>query len=252
MFSRAMKGKWDHLVYIDLFAGAGKAKLEETGKIVAGSPLIALGVPDRFDRYILCEKDPQCMKDLMARVSRYHPDVDVRYVPGDVNDQVSNVLSAIPSSSKNNTVLAFCLADPFALSNLSFDTISELAKRYVDFLVLIPTGMDATRWWPMRLAPGCGIVEAFTGAHDWRSRWAVAERDGASVDAFLTGLYSEQMANLGYTHGGVDETVLIRIPVKNVRLYRLAFFSRSKLGGKFWKQARKYSTSQTSLLDDLA
>lgn len=251
MFSRAMKGKWDHRVYIDLFSGAGKARFKDTGRIVAGSPLIALGIPDRFDKYIFCEKNKRCMEALKQRVLNHHPDADVSYVPNDVNEHVPDVLSVMPVSGRGNTVLAFCLADPFALGNLCFDTIRELAERYVDFLVLIPTGMHATRWWSKLLEPDCGTVEAFTGVGEWRDRWAIAEKKGTTVDAFLTGIFHEQMHSLDYSYGGVDETVLFKIPVKNVRLYRLAFFSRHRLGEQFWRQARKYSTNQLSLLDDL-
>src|SRR5690606_4942496 len=55
LFCSAMRGKWDCLVYIDLFAGPGYAQFEGSSRIVAGSPLIALGLEDKFDRYVFCE-----------------------------------------------------------------------------------------------------------------------------------------------------------------------------------------------------
>ncbi len=55
MFSTGMKNLWDTRVYLDLFAGPGHSQLRGTGRYYAGSPLIALSLPDRFDRYIFCD-----------------------------------------------------------------------------------------------------------------------------------------------------------------------------------------------------
>ena len=59
IFASSMKDKWHCRVYIDLFSGAGRAKIKDTGKIVDGSPLIALGIENPFDRYIFCEQNPE-------------------------------------------------------------------------------------------------------------------------------------------------------------------------------------------------
>ncbi|HTR81352.1 MAG TPA: hypothetical protein VMM58_06940, partial [Bacteroidota bacterium] len=37
IFTNGMKNKWDQLVYIDLFAGAGYAKVKENNKIYKSS-----------------------------------------------------------------------------------------------------------------------------------------------------------------------------------------------------------------------
>ena len=52
MFATAMKDKWDCRVYIDLFAGAGRARIRNTARIIPASPLLALSIPDQFDRHI--------------------------------------------------------------------------------------------------------------------------------------------------------------------------------------------------------
>ena len=57
MFSRSMKGKWDCRVYIDLFAGPGRSRIEGTSRIVAASPIAALAAEPKFDKYIFCESD---------------------------------------------------------------------------------------------------------------------------------------------------------------------------------------------------
>ena len=57
LFSTSMKSKWDHRVYIDLFAGPGRSRIRETNRIIPASPTIALSVQHTFNRYILCDSD---------------------------------------------------------------------------------------------------------------------------------------------------------------------------------------------------
>ena len=59
IFTSGMKNKWGKLVYIDLFAGAGYAKVIEKNKIYKNSAFIAMSTPNTFAKYILCEQDPE-------------------------------------------------------------------------------------------------------------------------------------------------------------------------------------------------
>src|SRR5437867_2964503 len=68
LFSTGMKNKWDIRVYIDLYAGAGHVRVKGTKRILRGSPLIALSVPDRFDKYIFCEKSTKNLDALKKRI----------------------------------------------------------------------------------------------------------------------------------------------------------------------------------------
>jgi three-Cys-motif partner protein len=144
MFSTAMRGKW-HRVYIDLFAGAGRAHIKNTQRIVPASPMLALNVPNKFDLYIFCEKEKKIIDTLKKRVSKSYSDVNSRFLHGDANSLTNRILKEIPQARRGFNVLAFCFADPFALENLAFDTIHQLSSRFMDFLILIPTGMDAVR-----------------------------------------------------------------------------------------------------------
>jgi three-Cys-motif partner protein len=46
LFSSGMKRKWNRRIYVDLYAGAGFAKIRDSGRIIAGSPIRALLLPD--------------------------------------------------------------------------------------------------------------------------------------------------------------------------------------------------------------
>jgi three-Cys-motif partner protein len=243
MFTKSMKGKWGSRVYIDLFSGAGRAHIKGTNKIVPASPLIALGIVDKFDRYIFCELDPGKMSALQARVKRDYPDADVRYISGDSNANIGAVMNEIPQ----HNVLSLCFVDPYQMEHLDFETIRQLSKRRVDFMVLIPSGMDAGRNVAAYTRAGNKTVARFLGMENWRDAWVTAQARGESFERFVRDQFGQQMSTLGFKYSGVEEMKPVRLPEKNVLLYRLALFSKSDLGSKFWEQARRYSDDQRKL-----
>jgi hypothetical protein len=44
MFSTGMKGRWGKRAYIDLYSGPGCVRERTTGRMMKGSPLLALGI----------------------------------------------------------------------------------------------------------------------------------------------------------------------------------------------------------------
>lgn len=96
MFSTSMKRKWQCRVYVDLFAGSGRAKLEGSSHIVPGSPLLAVRLDSRFDEYVFCEEDEEKIEALRIRVAREAPDLRPVYVDGDANAAVDRILLALP------------------------------------------------------------------------------------------------------------------------------------------------------------
>lgn len=247
LFTTSMRGKWDRLVYVDLFAGAGRAAIRGTQRIVPASPLVALNVDHRFDRYVFSDADNEKLDALKTRVRRDFPDVDSRFVPGDVNQNVSAILQELPAAHRGRKVLGFCFVDPYRLRHLKFETISTLATRYMDFLVLIPSGMDAHRNERTYTKPSSTTLDEFLGRTDWREAWAVEKKQGRPFERFVTDAFGESMKRLDYLYEEIENPLLVRLTEKNVPLYRLALFSRHPLGAKFWKEARKSADPQRSL-----
>ena len=247
MFASSMKEKWARRVYVDLFACAGRAEVKGTARTVLTSPLLAMSIDVPFDRYILCEAKGKYIDALRARVDRDFRGRDARFVEGDCNDNVDEILRAMPAIGKRDTMLAFCFIDPCKVRHLRFDTIRRLAALYVDFLVLIPTGMDVSRNLDVYLRPDNADLGTFLGTPDWRPEILSARRKGESVGLAVGRVFEAQMKALRYTHGGVEDSELVRYSPKNVALYRLGFFSRHPLGGRFWKAARLASNPQGSL-----
>ena len=248
MFSTGMKNAWGCRVYIDLFAGPGHAVIRERGLRVLTSPLLALTLPDPFDKYILCDAQPEFVEALRSRSRAMAPGADVELIPGDVNELVSDVERRIPGHSRERKVLSFCFVDPFGL-DIHFETIRRLgAHRAIDFLVLLALGMDATRNWATYVRPESPRVDLFLGDTGWRSRWTAPDRAGSSPIRFLAEEYAAAMARIGYRRTSLDDMIEIRTYENNMRLYYLAFFSKSEKGYEFWRQVRKYATDQTTLL----
>ena len=247
MFTGAMREKWNALVYIDLFSGAGYAKIERISRIVQASPIIALNAPKPFDKYIFCDNDAEKINALRMRVERNFAHLNCYFFEGDSNVEIDSISNEIPMYSKNFKVLAFCFIDPYNLRCLKFQTVECLSQRYVDFLILLPTYMDGNRNIQNYLRSEDNRVEQFTGLEDWRERWSEAVKNGTSFGSFLADNFGKQMASLDYIYNGIGKMRKIHQTSHRVPLYHLAFFSRNKLGEKFWEESVKYSNQQLSL-----
>jgi len=205
---------------------------------------VALNVEPKFDRYIFCERSPEKLRALETRVSRDYSAADVSFQPGDANESVDDILTKIPQHTKGFKVLSFCFVDPYNLKDLAFATIDRLSSRFIDFLVLIATDMDATRNMSIYELPDNKVVENFLALPDWRNEWFAAKARRESFSFYLMQRFSSQMEARDYIRAPIEETKLVRSTEKNLPLYRLALFSRHRLAKNFWEQARKYSDDQ--------
>jgi three-Cys-motif partner protein len=247
VFSTGMKRKWDARVYIDLYAGSGFSRVRRKERVLLGSPLIALSVPDPFDRYIFCESDPDSLSALKTRVRRLFPSADVRFVPGDVNHNVELIREEIPRHGPDHSVLSFCFVDPFSVE-IRFDTLGRLAEdRAMDFLILLALGMDANRNLTAYLSKENRRIAAFLGNPGWREAWELARERGDNFIYFLACEFAAAMSRLGYLPTTPAEMHPVRSDLRNLPLYYLAFFSKHPLGKRFWKDVHKYSADQHDL-----
>ena len=248
LFSTGMKHKWEKRVYIDLYSGPGLVRLRGTSRFLWSSPLLALQVKDPFDKYVFCESDAAALDALRRRVEKHFPQADVCYVSGDCNANVAEVCSKIPKPSKDSKVLSFCFVDPYDLS-VKFSTISKIADRFVDFLILLALGMDANRNYEHYVEGDSTKIDEALGNREWRERWkAVGIRRG-DFRPFLAGEFCRSMESLGYLKKPLDRMKLVRSVEKNLPLYYLALFSRSETAFKFWNDVLTYSTDQKNLWD---
>ena len=245
LFATSMKYKWDQRVFIDLFSGAGYARIRGTERVVQTSSLLALQVADPFDRYIFCDSDANCIDSLKKRVEKINPSARCFFEKCNVNISCSEIISDMPLHGSGRKVLSFCFVDPFKLTDIRFETIKNLSGRFVDFLIHVPA-MDPIRNEGIYYLPDSSVVADYLGKANWRELRPLGD-PLVPFDIFITKNLDSQMKALSYHHGGILENVMIRSTDKNLPLYRLGFYSRNQLGEKFWKEAKKYSDPQLSL-----
>jgi len=244
-----MKDSWDTRVYLDLFSGPGRARIRGTGQIVETSPLIALRVPDPFDRYIFCDKDEEFIDALRKRVARDFSGADAHYHVGDCNEVIAEIVAEIPQFSKQKTVLSMAFLDPFGIGALKFRTIERLSDYLMDFVILLALSMDAHRFQTIYAQEDNPTVDEFLGDTGWRGRWESAAARGVEFRRFLAEEFATRMESLGYLSAGRETMKEIRSDDKNLPLYHIAFFSRNERGYAFWKQVLKYATPQLRLFE---
>jgi three-Cys-motif partner protein len=243
LFSTGMKNKWHTRVYVDLYSGPGFVRIRGTGRILTASPLLALGVPDPFDKYIFCESEPELLAALRCRVGRYSRTADATFVCGDCNEKIEKICAKIPAPSPGRGVLTFCFIDPFDIS-IKFSTVRRLSSSFIDFLILLALHVDANRNVEHYLDSGNPKVDEFLDLADWRKRWRIAGSQGRGFPRFLAEEYSGRMEELGYLRQPWDGMKQVRSDEKNLPLYRLALFSRHPLAYQYWDEVLKYSSDQ--------
>ena len=221
LFSKGMKNKWQHRVYMDLFAGPGKVQIRDTQKILLGSPLLALDIPDKFSHYLFCDENRDHLDALQKRVMKSHPQINVSYIYGDCNAKVDEILAQIPQRD----ALTFCLVDPYNLG-IEFNTIKRLSARPVDFLMSLMLGVDVLRNSKRYISENSTRIATFLGRADWRAQWNEENKRGKRFARFLAEEFVKQMIVLGYRDEASTTMVEIRSEENNLWLYHLAFFSR--------------------------
>ncbi len=244
IFTNGMKFKWDQLVYIDLFAGAGHATIKESNKTYLNSAFTAMSIPVPFTKYILCEKNEKRFDALSDRVKRDFSHLNVELIKGDSNKNVQKVINAIPPFKRGNTLLPFCFVDPYSL-NLNFSTIRALGSTLMDFLILKALHMDANRNIETYLKDKNTKIADYLGKSNWRE---LLEEDSSykkNFVKFLADQYQEQMYQIGYQKTKYMHH--IRSNQKNLPLYYLAFFSKNPRGIDFFKKIQGYVKPQLKL-----
>lgn len=240
-----MKDKWGTRVYIDLYAGAGFSKIEGTGRVLKGSPILALTVQHPFDKYIFCEEDADLLTVLSQRTKRIAPAANVAYVQGNCNAEIDKICSLIPRGSAKDSVLSLCFADPFDFG-IKHETIRSLSRFRMDFLVLLAIGMDANRNYDHYVDGPSPKIDEALGNKKWRERWQqrVSREEFSS---FLALEFAESMNSLGYLPRKLDQMKQVRSAQKNLPLYHLALFSKAQRAYTLWEEVLKYGTAQKSL-----
>lgn len=211
--------------FIDLFAGPGLARVDRTGEVIEGSPLIAAAHSKApFTSLILCEIDEENVAALERRLASDRDRVHV--VHGDTVANINHVAALVPPYGLN-----FALVDPFGPSCLRWSALEALGRMpRMDLLVHFPTGS---------LKRNFHNIDDFgpiVGTDEWRHDVHSANDVPRLVDHLRRSL-----ERVGYT-GAQGRAMAIENDQHGL-LYHLVFASKNPLGDKIWSSIVKTEAS---------
>lgn len=214
------------VIYVDVMAGPGRCREEETSDEFNGSPLIALDY--NFAAYYFVEEHPDLFKALSARLQN-HPKRDRIHLFN--NSWIDLVRDGKLQFDAGTLVVAFI--DPTGISAVPMSAIQALMRSpRIDLLVTIQYALGIVLNAPQfaRSEGENTVLDHFLGSAEWRQwQWKDASELGRmAIEAFCAKI--EASGFKGARHISVPETR---------PLYRFAYFSRHDLGTTFWNKILK-------------
>jgi three-Cys-motif partner protein len=238
VFETSMREKWERRNYIDILSGPGKNQLRETGKVLLGSPLLALTTRYPFTGYYFVDIEPDNIATLETRFAASELKSQVKTYTGDCNLLVDSIVADLQKEGRSSLNLAFL--DPEGLE-LHWRTVMRLASiRRMDLIINYPRG-GLSRTIPLFLdAEDETPIDRFFGGREWRD--VVRQSPTRIQHRQLLDIYKGKLLGLGYQEiknsDELGEEPLTRNK-KQAPLYHLIFASKSSLGHKFWNQITK-------------
>jgi len=222
----SMRNKF-RLVYLDVMAGPGRCRIEETNEEFPGSPLVALD--HDFAEYIFIEEEPAVVNALKQRISNHPKAKKIKIIP---ENWINVVESGQFKFDASTLVVAF--VDPTGISQVPMSAMKKLANYpRIDLLVTIQYRLGIVWNAPQYLKAKNNqtALDNFLDAQNWRE-WE-------SKDAGDFGRHAvEHFCNKFQKENGFIGTRHVSIPEDNP-LYRFTLFSRHPLGESFWLKILK-------------
>ncbi len=182
------------LVYLDVMAGPGRCKIEETGEEFPGSPLVAL--EHDFSEYIFIEEEPALADALKQRVAK-HPKLDkIKIIP-------QNWIDVAESSRRlkfDDSTLVVAFIDPTGISQVPLSAMRRLAANpRIDLLVTIQYRLGIVWNAPQyRKARGSHTaLDEFLGERTWRD-WTT--KDPSEFGPAVGRIFLRQISARGTLH----------------------------------------------------
>lgn len=220
--------------YIDGFAGAGAHISKATGKVVDGSPTLALGITPPFNHYHFVEMDAERANGLRQQFNR--PDVTV--YQGDCNDVL--LREVFPKFEYNSFQRALCLLDPYGL-NPRWEVIKAAAQTrsieiFLNFMIM-DANMNVLKHNTGNVKPDqAKRMTDFWGDDSWRDAaytkqpGLFGEMEEKNSNEAVLDAYCKRLRDVaGFKY------VPTPIPMKNDQgptIYYLVFASHNPIGSK--------------------
>lgn len=189
-YTKVLKNQHWRTIYLDAFAGGGRAMVrstppaatssplfaqsgdddvadEEQQELIDGSPRIALAVANPFSRYIFIEPDPVRARELNALKAEYGDTRSIRILPNTATDGIGWMVSQAINKSTHRGV---AFLDPFG-AKLEWSSVQQLADTGL-FEVVVNFGLNMAI---QRMLPNSGVIpeawretlDAYFGTTAW-------------------------------------------------------------------------------------
>jgi three-Cys-motif partner protein len=224
-------------IYVDAFSGPGTNRVDRTGEIVDGSPLIALkaraGNGRRFTRLYFIDNDSAAVSELRGHLQELDTEECCTVIEGDVNEELPNIFERI-----NPRAPTFVFLDTAGIEP-RWSTIEAISPWQVELLINFPLGMSINR------APldSRKTLDYF----GTEACLEILTRNDSERTRALLDLYKSRLKSLGFDHTTqVDRLITTQ---RNQRLYYLIFVSKVEPGESImnWVFGRPDSSGQGRL-----
>jgi three-Cys-motif partner protein len=215
--------------YVELFCGAGRSVVRETGKIIDGSAIVAYKAARqsvaRFSDLHLSDLDPRNSAAAAARIKALGG-ASSQYA-GAAEKAVDQVLHAL-----NPHGLHLAFLDPFSLGQLPFSIIEKMLRfKRMDMIIHVSL-QDLQRNLDEYSSIGDPTLDNF--APGWRNEVDTLQSI-ASLRAALVEYWLTRIRSLGSKPA---TGIPLIVGEKNQRLYWLVFVSSDSLGHKLWNDVQ--------------
>jgi three-Cys-motif partner protein len=248
VYAYIISNNFPRMWYVETCAGPGVGRVRGSGRLVLGSPLLAMTNEPYFHGFRFIEADHDCAEALRERAGRYAPGLDVMVIEGDCNSQSPRAIQDIPN---DDHFLAFL--DPEGLELKWETSIVPLAERpnselYINFTfdMAIKRNIAPTQ------SPGHELaVTEYMGTDAWKDLRDAYYEERISFDQLregFLGLYEDGLKEFGFQHFAVSKIVRSD---NNQPLYYLLSASRVGVAKKTMDQVMKVRRGyQAALFDD--
>jgi three-Cys-motif partner protein len=219
--------------YVDLYCGAGRAVIRDTGEIIDGSPIVAFkcardgGVP--FSEFYIADVSDELCRAAEGRILEVggNPRTEI----GPAAATVSRIVDRL-----NPYGLHFAFLDPFNLQDLPFSVFEAFSRlRRIDLLVHV-SAQDLQRNLHSYTRPGDDRLDQF--APGWRETVDL-EQSQHGIRAAILAHWATKVKALGLPPAQHAE--LVSGTLRNQRLYWLIFLSRNDFAKQLWNRIRSLS-----------
>lgn len=233
--TRAVRKRWvdgpGGATYVDLFCGAGRAVVRETGERIDGSPLVAFnaakGGNAPFSKIYIADESEETVRAAEQRLVAAGAPVAIEI--GRAKETAGRLAARL-----NQHGLHLVFLDPFSLEDLPFSVIRTFAAlKHVDMLIHV-SAQDLQRNWDRYSAASDSPLDEF--APGWRKAVDLRQRKDATRAAYIR-YWVSKIEELGFPSGRFE----LIAGSKNQRLYWLVLASRHRRAAEFWDKIRNIS-----------